>query len=222
MIPAFTMVAALAGGKPFLSTGTYHYVASLAGQPAGTATLTVTRNGDQTSIAETSNGSLGAMQLAGKATLELGADLTPTEYSGAYHTAQQSLSVTVALTPSSATVISSMAGGQPRTIALLANTTHFAVIEPGLLSGLFALPAQMELWNNAGVTLITPAFANAQALSVATSSPSPRPSGVPSGDQALSVTAPVAVTIWYDPSTFVTDEIVVPSQDATVTRVTQP
>jgi hypothetical protein len=222
MIPTMTMIAALAAGKPFLTAGTYHYVASLAGQPAGTSTLTVTRNGDQTTIAETSSGSLGAMQLAGKATLELGSDLSPSEYSGAYQNAKQSLNVTVALTPASATVISSMAGGQPQTVALVPNTTHFTVIEPGLLAGLFALPAQMEMWKNAPVTLITPAFAHAQALDVSASSPSPRPSGVPSGDEAISVSAPVAFTIWYDPGTFVPDEIDVPSQDATVVRVRQP
>ncbi len=51
------------------------------------------------------------------------------------------------------------------------------------------------------------------------SSSAPRPADVPAQEAVLSIERPIAVTIWYDPATFVPDEISVPSQNAVLTRV---
>jgi hypothetical protein len=212
-------LAALAAGTPFLAPGTYEYTASLSGQPAATSKLTVAHNGGATDIDEDSSGSLGGMKLSGKATLVLGADLAPTQYNGNYESPAQKATVTVALTPTSATIMGSAVNGGPQALALSANTRHFVVIEPGLMAGLFALPAQVETWKDAAVTAIAPVTGRAQTLATNTAATSARPSDVPPQDSSLSFGGQVPFTIWYDPATFVPDEIIVPLQHAVVTRV---
>jgi hypothetical protein len=171
-------LAALAAGTPFLAPGTYEYTASLSGQPAATSKLTVAHNGGATDIDEDSSGSLGGMKLSGKATLVLGADLAPTQYNGNYESPAQKATVTVALTPTSATIMGSAVNGGPQALALSANTRHFVVIEPGLMAGLFALPAQVETWKDAAVTAIAPVTGRAQTLATNTAATSARPSDV--------------------------------------------
>jgi hypothetical protein len=211
-------LAALAAGTPFLAPGTYQYTALLNGQPAATSKITVVRAGDATDIDEDSAGLLAGMHLSGKATLVLGADLAPTQYNGNYESASQKATVTVALTPTSATIAGSAAvgGGQP--LALSANTRHFVVIEPGLLAGLFALPAQLESWKDAAVTAIAPMSGRAEALATDPASAPARPNDVPAQDAVLSFGGRFPFTIWYDPTTFVPDEVIVPIQHVVITR----
>ena len=104
-------------------------------------------------------------------------------------------------------------------LALDANTRHFVVIEPGLLAGLFALPAQLDAWKDRAVTWITPTTAQAQTLTTDPRRSATRPAGVPAKRRrAFDRTVPPPVTIWYDPNTLVPDEIIVPSQNAVLTR----
>jgi hypothetical protein len=210
-------LAALAAGTPFLTPGTYQYTALLNGQPAATSKITVARTGNATDIDEDSAGSLAGMHLSGKATLVLGADLAPTQYNGNYESASQKATVTVALTPTSATIAGSAAGGsQP--LGLSANTRHFVVIEPGLLAGLFALPAQLESWKDPAVTAIAPMSGRAEALATDPASAPARPNDVPAQDAVLSFGGRFPFTIWYDPTTFVPDEVIVPMQHVVITR----
>jgi hypothetical protein len=103
-------------------------------------------------------------------------------------------------------------------VGLQPNTQHFVVVEPGLLAGLFVLPAQVNAWKTSALTWITPTSAQAQLLTIDPNATAPRPNGVPHNDALLSIEAPIAVTIWYDPATLVPDELIVPSQSATLTR----
>jgi hypothetical protein len=157
------------------------------------------------------------MQLAATASLVLGTDLAPISYVGSYHAPGQNPTVNVTLTATSATVSGSLTS-QPQQLALIPNTRHFVVIEPGLLCGLFVLPAQLAAWNDTTVTWITPTSAQVQALTVSSSSATARPAGVPAQDAVLSIERPIAVTIWYDPATRVPDQVAVPSQAAILTR----
>jgi hypothetical protein len=210
-------LAALAAGTPFLTPGTYQYTALLNGQPAATSKITVARTGNATDINEDSAGSLAGMHLSGKATLVLGADLAPTQYNGNYESASQEATVTVALTPTSATIAGSAVGAsQP--LALSANTRHFVVIEPGLLAGIFALPAQLDSWKDPAVTAIAPMSGHAEALATDPASAAARPSDVPAQDAVLSFGGRFPFTIWYDPTTFVPDEVIVPMQHVVITR----
>lgn len=217
MLSTITL-AALAGGTPFLTPGTYQYTALLNGQPAATSTITVARAGNVTDINEDSAGSLAGMHLSGKATLVLGGDLAPTQYNGNYESAAQKATVTVALTPTAATIAGSASAGGSQALALSANTRHFVVIEPGLLAGLFALPAQLESWKDPAVTAIAPMSARAEALATDPEPAQARPSDVPAQDAVLSFGGRYPFTIWYDPTSFVPDEVVVPMQHVVITR----
>lgn len=212
---AAMVLAALAAVFP--APGTYRYAASMSGQPIGSWSVSVANGDGSTTVNENSTASIAGMQLAATASLVLGPDLAPTNYAGHYTTPGQSPSVSVALTPTSATVVGAF-NTEPQRVALGPNTHHFVVIEPGLLAGLFVLPAQLSSWKDSSVTWITPTSGETQALTTAAVGAPARPAGVPAQDALLSIDHPIAVTIWYDPATLVPDEILVPSQSAVLTR----
>ncbi|MGA8575639.1 MAG: hypothetical protein WB609_08165 [Candidatus Cybelea sp.] len=212
------LLAAVAGASPFPAAGEYRYSASMAGQNIGGWSISVRDRDGGMQIDETSSASFAGMQMSATASLALGADLAPVSYIGNYRMAGQNPSVSVTLTSSAATVAGAMTTA-PQRVALAANTRHFVVVEPGLLAGIFALPAQLAAWKESSVTWITPATAQNQALTVNSALPAQRPPAVPAQDAVLSVQRPIVVTIWYDPATFVPDQIVVPSQNAVLTRV---
>jgi hypothetical protein len=213
---ATILLAAVTANFP--AAGDYRYAASLAGQNIGSWSVSVKAQPGGAQIDETSSAFVVGMQMSATAALTLGSDLAPVNYTGSYRMGAQAPNVSVTLTPSTATVVGAMSS-EPRRIALSANTKHFVVVEPGLLAGLFALPAQLAAWKESSVTWITPATAQAQPLVVGGAAPASRPSGVPAQDTVLSVDQPIALTIWYDPATLIPDEIVVPSQNAVLTRI---
>jgi len=217
MLSVLLAAALGAGAVPFPAPGTYRYAASMSGRDIGAWSVSVSRDATATEVDEDSTASIMGMQLAAKASLVLGPDLAPTRYAGNYVTPGQSPNVSVTLTPTSATVAGAFSD-RPQQVGLNANTRHFVVIEPGLLAGLFALPAQLEAWRDSAVTWITPTTAQAQSLTTGAQTAVPRPAGAAPGDTLLSIDRPIAVTIWYDPATLVPDAIVVPSQNAVLTR----
>jgi hypothetical protein len=216
MLAAFLLAAA--GAVPFPAAGTYAYAASLSGQPVGQWSVTVKRDDLSTEIDESSRASLLGMALSAKATMVLAPDLSPTTYDGNYGAPDQNMTVTVALTPTSATVAGTQIG-TARTVSLQAGTHHFVVVEPGLVSGLFALPAQLLSWKDSSVTWLLPMMGATQPLAKSANAPPVRPAGVPAKDVALSLAGNVAATIWYDPASLVPDRIEVPSENAVLTRL---
>jgi hypothetical protein len=172
----------------------------------------------QTVVDEKSSANFGGMVLGANATLTLDPNLAPVRYDGRYSAPGQSINVTVAVASDGATVTSELAT-VPGPLQLVGGTKHFAIVEPGLLAGLFALPAQFHAWKESRITWISPTSASAQLLTVGTAETPARPAGVPSNDAVLSLERPIAVTIWYDPSSFVPDRIDVPSNKAVLTRV---
>ena len=215
MIPG--LVFAALASTAFPPSATYRYTGALGGQQIGSWSVTVTGNAQAEQLKETSSASIYGMPLAATATLVLGPDFAPSSYSGSYRTPSQTPTVSVTMSPNAATVVGALSS-QPRTIALDRDTRHFVIIEPGLLAGLFALPAQLNAWKDATVTWITPVTAQAESLSINSSPAIARPAAIPAGDALLAVARPMAVTIWYDPSTLVPDEIEVPSQNAVLKR----
>jgi hypothetical protein len=201
--------------------GTYSYNASLNGASAGSSKIVVTRDaGGAVTISETASGSVQGVDFSGTASYALNADLNPASYAGKYQIAGQSPTAGVTFGQNTATVNGPMnPGGHAQTFGLLGGTSHFAVVEPGLVAGLFALPAQMHVWNGASLTVIAPVYGRDQALAPVSDTSPARPAGVPAGDASLSFGGNLPFTIWYDPTTLVTDEIDVPSQHASVTRV---
>lgn len=190
----------------------------MGGQPIGTWSVNVTGDQQRVEIDENSSASVMGMQLSALGSLVLGPDFAPVTYTGTYRTPAQNLSVRVDVTGEAATVVAVMAN-RPQHVTLAPNTHHFVVVEPGLLAGLFALPAQLYAWKEPVVTWITPTTAQAQALTTNSAAPPPRPAAVPAQDSVIAIDRPIAVTIWYDPATFVPDQINVPSENAVLTRV---
>lgn len=212
------MFAAVATTVTFPAPGAYNYTASMSGQPIGQWNVTVKRNDSTIEIDENSWASVMGMTLSAKATLALGPDLSPTRYTGNYLAAGQSVGATVALTAASATITGTQSDSA-RTVSLGADTHHFVVIEPGLLAGLFVLPAQLAAWNESAVTWLSPVTGTAQPLMKDAAAPPARPAGVPAQDVELSLTGQIPVTMWYDAVTFIPDRIEVPSQHTILTRV---
>jgi hypothetical protein len=212
------VIAALIAAVAFAAPATYTYSASLAGQPVGQWSIAVRSDAGQAVLDEKSSANFGGMALGATATLTLDANLAPLRYDGRYSAPGQSIDVTVAVASNGATVTSQLAT-TPGPLQLAAGTTHFAIIEPGLLAGLFALPAQLNAWRESRVTWISPTSASAQLLTVGTGAAAARPTGVPANDAVVSIDRPIAVTIWYDPSSFVPDRIDVPSNKAVLTRI---
>lgn len=212
------MFAAVATTASFPAPGAYNYTASMSGQPIGQWNVTVKRNDSTTEIDENSWATVMGMTLSAKATLALGPDLSPTSYTGNYRAAGQDVAVTVALTPASATISGSQSDAA-HAVALVPDTHHFVVIEPGLLAGLFALPAQLASWNESTVTWLSPVTGSAQPLTKDAAASTARPAGVPAQDVELSLTGQIPVTMWYDAVTFIPDRIEVPSQHTILTRV---
>jgi len=215
-LPAL-LLAALTASPAFPAPATYRYAATLGGQHIGEWTATVQSRSGGTEVDENSSAMFAGMQLAATASLVLSADLAPVSYQGSYRVPGQNPTVTVSVAGSSATVSGTLTN-QTQRLGLLPNTQHFVVVEPGLLAGLFVLPAQLNAWKESAVTWVTPTSAQAQLLTTNPNASAPRPAGVPRNDLLLSIERPLVVTIWYDPATFVADEINVPSQSATLTR----
>jgi hypothetical protein len=217
-----SVILAAAAATAFPAAGTYRYAATLNGAPAGHWTLNVKAGSDGTEIDEDSVAIFAGIQMSAKASLVLGSDFAPLKYDGNYRAAGLNPIVSVAATPDGATVSSSQAG-PARNLALVPNTRHLVIIDPGLAAGLFALPAQLAAWREPSVTWVSPISAEAARLATDSNASNERPSDVPSGDVAISVVGisangRIPVTIWYDPSTLVPDQIIVPSQNAVLTR----
>jgi len=78
----------------------------------------------------------------------------------------------------------------------------------------------MAAWNDAPSTAIAPTRPGSVLLDVAAqATPAPHPAGVPDGDVAIVFGGRLPFTIWYDPATFVPDEIDVPSENVSATRI---
>jgi hypothetical protein len=213
MLPTLMLLAATAG-TPSIPPGSYTYTATMAGKPVGTSTITVSA-GPPMTIQEQASGGTGAQGASGKATLTLGADLGPTAYSGDYTNAGTPMSVAVSVAGDTATI-------GKATYPLTGSTKHFVIVEAGMTAGLFALPAQMQAWNNGAALMVVPmmaAMGGTLAIVPDSSLAGTRPAGVPAADTALAIGGQFPFTIWYDPATNVPDEIDVPSQNVVVTRV---
>lgn len=213
MLPTLMLLAATAG-TPAIPPGTYTYSATLAGKAVGTSTLTV-KAGPPIEIDEQASAGSGAQGNSAKSVMTLGPDLAPLTYTGDYVTAGNPMSVAATLTATTATV-----GKQ--SFQLTGSTKHFIVAELGLTSGLFVLPAQMQAWNNGAVLVVLPAMAatvGTMAIVPDNSLAGTRPASVPAQDAVLAIGGQYPFTIWYDPSTYVPDEMEIPGQNVVVTRV---
>ena len=200
---------------PTIAIGTYTYHASLNAQPSGTSSIVVKRSGTTTEIDEQTAGTIAGINATASATLILGNNLVPTAYNGKYQGDGQAATSSVTFSANAAQVIGPSG---TLTFGLTAPATHFAILDGALLAGFVALPAEMQAWNGAPAQAIAPVYGQSVALALAPSTVSTRPTDLPKADVAISVGGPYPFTLWYDPTTFITDELQVPSQGIIVTR----
>lgn len=201
---------------PIIASGTYAYRASVNGAQIGGSTIVVKHDGTSTEIDEQSNGTYNGMAGQAAAELHLGADLAPTGYQNSYQAGGMAGKASVAFSGASANLTGPM-GSQSFNLA--GDAKHFAVIDGAQLAGFIALPAEMSAWNGTPVTAIVPVYGQAFPITPDASAKPAHPASVPASDAVVSVAGSIPFTVWYDPSTYIADEIDVPSQGIVVTRV---
>lgn len=205
--------------------GTYTYLSNLNGQSIGKTTITVARSDspiDALTLSENSGGSYNGQSASAVAKMTLDATLLPTSYAATYSFMGPPIHAALAFNGAQANETSDRGS---KSFALAARTSRFVVLDGELFAGYFLVPAQMTSWKDAPATAVAPMFGQATTL---TALPPPatllRPSGVPASDAAFygGVIAPGAGEVnfveWYDPGTFLVDELDMPAQHVTVVR----
>lgn len=212
-----SLILAAAIATPGPAEGTYTYVMSLNGSQVLESAVTVKR--DVTGnlvLSESGSGSMNGRRGSINDTLILDPGLAPVGYSSLASLADsRSMQSSLAFKDDVAT----QSGDVNKTYDLVADAKHFVVLDFGPFSGYFALPAQMQAWNDAPVIAIVPMYAQGLPLAIDKSIDPNRPKSVPATDEEISVKSPVLFTVWYDPKTLVVDEMDVPSEGVSVTRL---
>jgi hypothetical protein len=207
---------ALMTPPPAPPDGTYTYVVAMNGATIGKNAIAVKRDGSGSVVlTESGTGNMNGQSGAIQDTLTLDPTLAPSAY-----TAMASLGDSKAMKS-----VVSFKGGQAvqsgdvtKRYDLAADAKHFVLMDFGPFTGFFALPAQMQAWNNPPVIALVPMYAQGFPLTVDASAKPNRPASVPAQDLPLSFNSMVQITMWYDPKTLVVDEVDVPSLGVVVKR----
>jgi hypothetical protein len=199
--------SAPAPAAPAPPDGIYVYDLMVAGQPS-TSTIKVKREADGIHITEDSDISSHAVTAA----LVLNASsLAPMSYAATYDVGTshpQDISISFG---ANAAHVSTF--GLVTTLAAQSGAPHLVLLDGAMPSGFFMLPAASAAARDASLTAINAGALTANVVSLNRSLSLPRPASVPAGDVAVSVLAPTAFSVWYDPKTFVMHELDVPLQN---------
>ncbi len=215
MLIPLTLAAVLAAAPvPAIAPGTYTYRATYNGQNVGTSTIVVKANGTSTELDERVSGDFQGTAATGDATLMLAGDLSPSSYTVVGNVGGLPTHTVTTIAGSTATIKD---GRRLSSYGLSAGSRHFVVVDLGTFVGFMPLAAQMKAWNDATVTAVVPSFDQSLAIAPQASATAARPANVPASDVAISFGGEAPFTIWYDPTTYVPDEIVT-AQGITVTR----
>jgi len=210
----FVLAAATAPATP--ADGSYAYTVSVGGASAGKTTIQLTHMSGGVQLIETASASYGGADFAGSSTLNLDQNLAPAEYTAVYSPPGRTIHASLAFKGKTA---NETADNGTMAFTLGANTKNFAVLDGTMFAGFFILPAQLRAWNTQSFTAVSPMFGHGGAIALDAALKADRPKDVPAADVPLSVSDPVAFTLWYDPATLVVDELVVPQQGATYARL---
>lgn len=212
------LAAVVASAAP--ADGTYTYVTSLNGAQIEKTAVTVTHDpSGNIVLSESASGNMNGRSGSLTDTLTLDAALAPVGYkSNASIADSRSMQAALAFKGDSAT----QSGDVTKTYTLGDTAKHFVIFDFGPFTGYFALPAQMQAWNDDPVIAIVPMYAQAVAISIDKTFTPDRPKDVPATDVQLTVKNPVQLTVWYDPKTLIVDRMDVPAEDLNVTRISSP
>lgn len=208
------ILAAIVATTP--ADGTYTYAMSLNGAQVETTAVTVKHDpSGKLVLSESATGNMNGRSGEVSDTLTLDETLAPLGYSANASIADsRSMQSSLAFKGARAT----QTGDVTKTYDLAPNAKHFVVLDFGPFAGYFALPAQMQAWNDQPVLAIVPMYAQGVPIAVDKSLTPERPKNVPAIDVQISVTSPLQFTLWYDPKTLVVDEMDVPTEGVLVTR----
>lgn len=198
-----------------LLAGNYTYNATMNGQKVGTSQITVKRNANGVEIDEQMRGSFDGSDSSGTASYVLAADLSPRTYSSAGTVGGDAVKDSASINGDDATILSG--GGGSLSFTLSPPATRFVIVDLGAFAGFVPLAAQMSAWNGPKATVLIPLYGIALSIEPAVNT-ADRPAALPATDIAMAFGGHAPFTIWYDPSTFVPDEIDIPSQNVVVTR----
>ncbi|HVA26547.1 MAG TPA: hypothetical protein VNF68_00070 [Candidatus Baltobacteraceae bacterium] len=212
-IVAATLVAT--SPVPTLASGNYTYNATMNGANVGTSQITVKSSGSGIEIDEQMKGSFQGSASTGNATYNLAADLSPQKYAASGTIGGDTVNDAAVITGNAATVSTGQGGSQSFTLSPPA--TRFVVVDLGAFAGFMPLAAQMNAWNDPKATVLVPMYGIALSIEIAGNTAT-RPAAVPASDLAMSFGGNAPFTIWYDPATYIPDEIDIPSQSVVVTR----
>ncbi len=212
----FALIFALAAVAVAPADGTYTYAASVGGSSMGQTTISVRHDATGVRLDENGAATVGGDRQSAQTQLLLDSSLAPASYTATYHAMGRTANQQLAFHGNTATESGDL--GQ-NTYTLPAGASHFAVLDGTMFAGFFTLPAQMHAWGTgASVVALAPMFGRSYPLAFDTAATPARPSNVPAADVSLNVSKPVGFTLWYNPTTFIVDELVVPSQNALVIR----
>lgn len=214
MLATIFTLAALTVPAP--AEGAYSYALSVAGVPAGKTTVTLAHMAEGLRLTESAAATYGGANFAGTATLDLNGVLAPERYIAVYNAPGRAIHASLTFNGNTANEADDNGS---IAFPLAPKTKYFAVLDGTLFAGFFILPAQLRAWNAPAVTAISPMFGHGGLVAVDSALQSDRPKDLAAGDVPISVSDPIAFTIWYDPATLVVDRLVVPSQDAIYSRL---
>jgi hypothetical protein len=208
------ILAAVVATTP--ADGTYTYAMSLNGAQVETTAVTVKHDpSGKLVLSESGTGNMNGRSGEVSDTLTLDQTLAPLGYSANASIADsRSMQSSLAFKGGQAM----QTGDVTKTYQLAPDAKHFVVLDFGPFAGYFALPAQMQAWNDQPVFAIVPMYAQGVPIAVDKSLTPERPKNVPAGDVQISVKSPLQFTLWYDPNTLVVDEMDVPTEGVLVTR----
>lgn len=201
--------------------GSYKYAVSRGGSNVGNAALTVKRAAPSVSIHEVET--FGGVTETVDESLD-GGDLSPTSYVSSFPvTSDVAVTAHIAFYSGGAREsVDSVPGSTD--FRLESGTTRLVIVDGAMATGFLFLPAQVKAQNLTAFTLLAPSLADTYYCRVnATASP-PRPAGLPSADigvtfDGTSQNGNTEFVVWYDPTTFIVDEVDVPTQQVTIARV---
>ncbi len=198
-----------------LAPGNYTYNATMNGAKVGTSQITVKSSSAGVEIDEQMRGSFDGSASSGSATYVLATDLSPQKYTATGTVGGDTVNDTATVNGDAATISSGQGGSLSFTLSPPA--TRFVVVDLGSFAGFMPLAAQMSAWNDPKATVLVPVYGIALSIEI-TGNAAVRPAGVPASDVGLAFGGHAPFTIWYDPATYVPDEIDIPSQNVVVTR----
>ena len=213
----FLLMAAALGTATIVlpAPGIYRYEVVSGAKTIGKNELNVRRTALGTKIEESGSAHLETGDSSAKSSMLLDQNLNIAAYDASYTSLEQTMKTVVTIAGREATMV---AGTDKRIIALGGSSKGFVILDAALVSGFFALPAQMRVRANGDATVLIPGTGASAFIDVIPEDRPARPPEVPQSDESLSFAGELPFVEWFDPRSLVVDEISLPGQNVTIHR----